>query len=445
VKHLSKKTTETSFPEFPKDIIQGVARKFVDLYSPIRETPEAFLWLSFSTYFGNAISPYVRLDSVSSDPRFFGVTIGKSGRTRKSAGNNAARDLFKKVGALNQQIIEGFGSAEGLLAKLGAAESPKPTVLYVDEMNILASKTDIAGTVGIAALHKLFEDHDYDHPLAKDSYTVRNAYLSLVGASTLDDFTTTWTSKHKDTGFFSRLFLVAGDTDRLIPRPLDPAPAKLTQLVKEVKDLVSSVIRTPRVLEMDPEAELIWAKFYETFGDGPEWNRIDTYGFRFMVVQAILRNETSVTKANVQQVIELLQYEVAVREAVSPVIAENPVAQMEELIRRHLPEGMAITKRELQRRTNYTRLGIEVFDRAVANMTRNEEISSVKKGRSTLVARLISEEADGTGSSDRVVSGVFESSEDSAGTQKPNEMFVLREFESDCLQVSTQPDTAMII
>jgi hypothetical protein len=334
---LSKTTTESSFPLFPKDIIQGVAQDFVNLYSPIRETPEAFLWLSFVTYLGNAISPYVRLDCASSEPRFYSVVIGKSGRTRKSAGNNVARDLFKQVKAKDQEIVEGFGSAEGMLVRLGDPNSPKPAILYLDEMSILASKTDITGSVGIAALHKLFEDHDYDHPLAHDNYTVRNAYLSLIGASTLDDFTKTWSTKHKDAGFFSRLLLVAGDTDRRIHRPVDPDSDKLAELVRDVKALVSSVIGGSKVFKMDSDADEVWAKFYAEFGDGPEWNRIDTYGFRLMVVQAVLRGEATVTKETVQEVIDFLQYEVAVREAVSPVIAENPVAQMEELIRRHLP------------------------------------------------------------------------------------------------------------
>jgi len=77
-----------------------------------------------------------------------------------------------------------------------------------------------------------------------------------------------------------------------------------------------------------------------------------------MALQAVLRGENIVTKENVQQVVEFLQCEVAVREAVSPVIAENPVAQMEELIRRFLPEGTIMTKRELQRKTNYSRRNI---------------------------------------------------------------------------------------
>jgi hypothetical protein len=386
---LSKNVVESSFPPFPSQIIQGIARKFVDLYSPIRETPEAFLWLSFVVYLGNLISPYLRLDCASSEPRLFGVVIGKSGRTRKSAGINLARDLFKGTDA-PQTIIEGFGSAEGLLVRLGDKEElAEPFVLHMDEISLIASKTDINGSAGIAAFHKLFEDHDYDHPLAKDDYNVRNAYLSLIGASTLEDFTKAWSGKHEDAGFFSRLLLVAGDADKRIPRPVDPDPVASAELLRELNDLASSVIIGPvRILTMDADAEEVWAKFYDSFGDGPEWNRIDTYGLRLMVIQAVLRGERTVTRGNVRQIVDFLQYEVAVRAAVSPVVAENPVAKMEEMIRRHLAPGCKCSKRELQRRTNYSRSGIEIFNRALSNMQRDGEIlASTKAGKSILYTR----------------------------------------------------------
>jgi hypothetical protein len=390
---VTKQTTESSFPAFPRDIIQGVAKSFVDLYSSIRETPEGFLWLSFLVYFGNAISPYIRLDSESSEPRLYGVVIGKSGRTRKSAGNNAARDLFKRIAA--QKIVEGFGSAEGMLKTLGASESPNPSIFHLDEINILASKTSIAGSAGIAPLNQLFEGHDYEAPLAQGGYSVKNAYLSLIGASTLEDFKLTWTSKHADAGFFSRLMIVAGDTDKRIPRPIEPDAAKLDSLIQDVKRLIASVVAARPVLKMDEEAEVIWAKFYETIGDGPEWNRIDTYGLRLMVLQAVLRREQSITKTNVQGVVEFLQFEVAIRNAVSPIIAENPIAQMEESIRRFFPEGTTMTRRDLQRKTNYTRLGIEIFDRAITNMIRNDELTREEKGKSILYTRASSEEEEG--------------------------------------------------
>jgi hypothetical protein len=441
---VTKQTTESSFPAFPNAIIQGVAKKFVDLYSPIRETPEAFLWLAFLTYLGNAISPYIRLDCESSEPRFYGVVIGKSGRTRKSAGNNVARDLFKKVAPQGQVIIEGFGSAEGMLKKLGVSDLPKPAIVHLDEMNILSSKTDINGSAGIAPLHQLFENHDYDHPLAQGGYTVRSAYLSLVGASTPEDFREAWSSKHANAGFFSRLLVVAGDADQRVPRPVDPDPSALTALVDEVKNLLSSVVKRSRVFKMDEDADKVWANFYDNFGDGPEWNRIDTYGFRLMAVQAVLRGEEAVTKTNVQQVVDFLQYEVAVREAVSPVIAENSLAQMEGLIRRHLPEGKPMTKRDLEHDTNAHRFGIEIFRRAIGNMFTNGEITIEQKGKSYRYTRVRSAEAD-EADSEAVVEDVFDSSEDTATPQKPNESAALAQGNRECHQFSTQPHPEMIM
>lgn len=442
---MTKQTTETSFPVFPNAIIQGAARKFVDLYSEIRETPESFLWLSFLVYFGNAISPYIRLDCASSEPRIYGVVIGKSGRTRKSAGNNASKDLFQRVLPEGQQIIEGFGSAEGMLTKFGKNNLPCPTTIHLDELNILASKTEISGSAGIAALNKLFEDHVYEAPLAQGGYWVTNAYLSWIAASTLDDFRHMWNNKHANTGFFSRLLLVAGDTDKRIARPLDPDPEKLNRLIEEVKALVATVIRTPQVMGMDREAEEIWARFYENFGDGEEWSRIDTYGLRLMAVQAVLRGEGSVTKANVQQVIDFLQYEVAVRKAVSPIIAENPVAQMEQSIRLFLPEGATMTRRELQRKTNYTRHGIEIFNRALSNMVGNKEIDSQPVGKSFSYTRVRFAEVDGGNGSEAVIGGVFDSGEDTHRPRKPNENAASVQIDSQCHQFSTQPDAGMIM
>src|SRR5690242_21492876 len=136
--------SSSGFPKFPEQIICGIAKEFVDLYTPIREVPPQFLWLAFITYLGNSISKFVRLDSDYSEPRLFGVAIGRSARTKKSTGNNLARDFFRKIHGNNQHVVEGFGSAEGLLTDL-ASHAEVPTLIHLDEINILAQKTSIDG------------------------------------------------------------------------------------------------------------------------------------------------------------------------------------------------------------------------------------------------------------------------------------------------------------
>jgi hypothetical protein len=378
-------SSSSSFPSFPDHIICGLAKEFVDLYTPIREVPPQFLWLAFITYLGNSISRFVRLNIDYSEPRLFGVAIGRSARTKKSTGNNLARDFFRRIHGNNQHVVEGFGSAEGLLTDL-ANHAGVPTLIHLDEINILAQKTSIDGSVGISALHKLFEDHDYDHTLAQNKgYKVRDAHLSLLGASTLDDFWKTWKGRHADAGFFSRLFLVGAErSEKRIPRPIPADAAKRQALVDRTKDLLARLEAgykanngTSVEYPLDAEAEAVWDRFYDSFGEGKEWDRIDTYGFRLMVILTVLKGNQTITEAVANHVVELLKYQVEVRHIVQPVIADNAVAEMEQLILRSLPtSGQAISRRTLYRKTHADRKGLSVFNRAIENLSLDGQITS---------------------------------------------------------------------
>jgi hypothetical protein len=313
-----------------------------------------------------------------------------------------------------QIIIQGFGSVEGVMEELKReANGPKTAIIHLDEMNQLAAKTSVTGSAGTAPLHKLWEDHDYHHPKANGmGYTVKNTYLSMIGASTLEDFQRSWDSKHADAGFFSRLFVVVADADKCIPRPVDPDPEAINHLVEGILSAVAELKKKPlvaderysrrgntvpvseqRVFNLSPEAEQLWESFYvENFisSHDVEWNRIDAYAERFMALQTVLRNEHEVTKENVQEVIELMQYEVAARRVVKPIVAENPGAQLEEIIRRNLPEGVAMSKRDLGRKISSWRYGITLFDQVLRNLEGNGEIDSKpeKKKNSFLITRI---------------------------------------------------------
>lgn len=389
---MKEATTSSQFPAFPTEIIKGSAKKFVDLYSPIREVPEAFLWASFCAYFGNAISRYVSLQTDNSEPRLFTVLLGKSARSRKSTSNDAAKEFFNQISGNDQRqnSIEGFGSGEGLVNRL-VGNADKTSILYLDEINVLARKTNSDNSVGIAPLHRLFEGHSYENPLAAGGPMVKNAYLSLLSASTVEDFQQTWTAKHKDAGFFSRLFLVAADaSEKRIAFPKNPDTQVRNALLKEVQQLIERLASEKSQYPLESEAEKRWAGYYENFGDGEEWNRIDTYGFRLMVIQAALTGASSISVQIVEDVIKLLDFEVTVRRAVLPVIADTQIAQLEEAIRRYLPkQGEGISKRELQRKTNANRKGIEMFNRALKDLENNGELdrSKGKKGSEFFIAR----------------------------------------------------------
>src|SRR5262249_16425064 len=78
---------EIELPPFPEHIIVGAAKEFVDLYSPTTECPPEFLWSSFMTVLGVAVSTWVEWDNgLGIQPRLFDVNVGPSSTGRKSTG-----------------------------------------------------------------------------------------------------------------------------------------------------------------------------------------------------------------------------------------------------------------------------------------------------------------------------------------------------------------------
>jgi hypothetical protein len=387
------KKQESSFPPFPTAIIKGLAKSFVDLYRGKREVPDELLWAAFVTYFGSLISPYVKLAAFdASEPRLYTAIVGRSGKTKKSTAQNLARDFVRKMDERSEdqiRIIEGFGSAEGLVTQLQALPAGRPAILHLDEINVLAQKTGMDGSVGISLLNKLFEDHHYEQPIRDKNPRITGAHLSVVGASTLEDYQKAWSGKHKDTGFLSRIMVIPAEPSSLrIAIPQQPDPESYRELQARVKACYAAIKANPREFEIDPEALELWQAFYDTFEDGEEWNRIDAYAYRFMTLQAALTGQTSITSEIMRDVISISKYEVESRVHVSPVIAENQLAMVEQIIRKHLRFGETVTRRELQRRMNAERYGIKNFHAALSNLASSGEVHCEQKGKTFLYTRI---------------------------------------------------------
>jgi len=386
------KKQESSFPQFPAEIIKGFAKDFVDLYRGKREVPDELLWAAFATYFGNLISPYVRLaGSESSEPRLYTAIIGMSGRTKKSTAQNLARDFMQGLSDSESRlrIIEGFGSAEGLISQLQLLQNNQPAIVHLDEINVLAHKTGMDGSVGITVFNKLFEDHSYEQPIRDKNPKITGARLSVVGASTLEDYQKAWSGKHKDTGFLSRILVIPAEPSNLrIAVPVAPNPDAVQRLKEAVEGCYLELQRKPKHFEMLPDALSCWEDFYGRFEDGEEWNRIDCYAFRFMALQAALTSQDAITPEIMQDAISLSLHQVKSRLHVSPVIAENQFAMVEQLIRKHLPSG-TISRRDLQRKMNADRYGVQVFNRAIANLVETGELQTEQNGKRIFLTRIV--------------------------------------------------------
>jgi hypothetical protein len=78
----------------------------------------------------------------------------------------------------------------------------------------------------------------------------------------------------------------------------------------------------------------------------------------------------------VDRAIDLIDYQLQVRKLYDPIDADNKYAQMEEKIRRYLRAnaGRYVKRRELSQKTNSYRDGVYLFEKAIENLVRSQEI-----------------------------------------------------------------------
>jgi hypothetical protein len=106
--------------------------------------------------------------------------------------------------------------------------------------------------------------------------------------------------------------------------------------------------------------------------------RLDTYAMRFMVILAINELKDVVDVEIVQKVIALCNWQYEARKRYDPIDADSKMARAEEKIRRVLSSG-GKTKRDLRRAVHAERIGEWMFDTALNNLIKAEQVVFEKK------------------------------------------------------------------
>jgi hypothetical protein len=338
------------------------------------------LYFAFATYFGAAIAKMVTLDSViTPEPRLYTVLLGESADTRKSTALRVADEFFRHLGApWTVPVLFGAGSAEGLAAEL--TESPD-LVLHYDEFKSFVDKARAEHSVALPMVSTLFERGEYDNRIKEKKISVRGARLSLLAACTTDTYATLFDHQFHAIGFLNRLWLVADRSTASValpaPLPLGAVEAFRQTVCTRLAALDRAYTRNgllPVPYRLSPEARTRFTDWYQARTGTVFEKRLDTYGHRLMVLlTAMTADRLEVDAEIVTAVVALLGYQLDTRRACDPVDAETSVARMEEGIRRALARG-PLPERDLKRAVHVERVGLWVFETAVTNLQRADEL-----------------------------------------------------------------------
>jgi len=363
----------------PTEGMIGVGRAFATLYAQYLESPIAFFYFVFLTYFGALIAKKVTLDTeLRPEPRLYTVVVGESADTRKSTALRIVDGFFRTLGPpWEPAVLFGVGSAEGLAAEL--KERPE-LILHYDEFKSFVDKAKNEHSVALPMVTTLFERGDYDNRTKTERVSVRGAALTLVAACTADTYATMFDQRFFAIGLLNRLWLVSDrSTARIAVPQMIPEPA-VEALRDKVKARLAAIDTAyernglrPVAYRLTPGALDLFRSWYDNREGSIFERRLDTYAHRLMVMLGATTGKTVVDEEIADAVITLLRYQLDVRRECDPVDAENTIAGLEEKIRRALARG-AVKTRDLKRRVSYQRFGLWVWNTAVANLLKAGEL-----------------------------------------------------------------------
>jgi len=359
--------------DFPTWIMSGVVGDFARIYGEHLEPPDHFFYMSYLTIFGLYLSDRLFLASQRKPaPRLYTILLGESGDTRKSTAMEETEQHFRGfIEPGSMAVCRGAASGEGLGRLL--AKTSK-VLLYYDELKVFVSKCQVQQSTLLMAANILFEATRYENHTAKDPFIIEHGLLSMLAASTTDTYASLFDSKFLDIGFNNRLFLVPGDSDKCFPVPLSIPDDQIHRLYGQLQNRLK-LTKDVAGMSIDQDADERWAQFYTQIkGSSPYAKRLDTYGLRLMPLLALNDLKQRVDLETVEKVITLLKWQHSVRQVYDPIDAEGKVARMEETIRRTFKTKSEWPTRQLQRKVNYNRHGLWVWESAIKNLRQNQEI-----------------------------------------------------------------------
>ncbi len=251
------------------DIPESCWRKGFDLFRQAcrgsTEAADAYIWGAYLTAAACVLGRQATLDcGFDVYPNVFVVSVGASGRARKTTAQAYFRGLLRR---LDESVIHssGIGSPEGLIEMLaGKGEGmSQRCVLDLNELSSLLLKASSEATRGLGPLLTTLYDcpETARLPNRKSNLVATEPYVSLISSTTRDWLQRDLTSANVAGGLGNRLIYLWGPEKPAIPFP----PKRDSRLLAEAEEALRGAMnrhRTRVEYGLTPEALEFWSPWY---------------------------------------------------------------------------------------------------------------------------------------------------------------------------------------
>jgi hypothetical protein len=384
----------TTALKFPSQAIVGSIGDLARTLGHGTEVPEEFHYAAALTLFGNLCATGLRLKvGLKIEPRLYTVLVADSD-VKKSTALHKNIEIFNSItgeiygtratgdnGEADVNVlpipsnIYGVASAEGLMRQLPEG---KQLALTYDEMRTLVDKASVQNSTLMPMLTSLFEATVWDNTTSRNTQSVRDVHLSLLGCCTSATYDAMWTPAAMSIGILNRLFIVGAERKEKVAWPEEPNDAMVDACKERI---IEQVRRLPLTLEISESGCSAWDKWYSDLPRSEHARRLDTIGFRLLALIALSTDRDEVDLPTVETVTSILDYELQIRQLTDPIDCDNKIARLEEGVRRVLSLGPQ-TERELRKRLHADRYGIWMFDQALTNLQKAKQVTKKRNGKS---------------------------------------------------------------
>ena len=348
---------------FPKFAMTGSLGDLARVHAQGTEVPEEFVFACALTIFGAECVPLLKLSvGIDVEPRLYTVLLGNSALTKKSTAMRRTIAFFESLQLTEPSHVSyGAGSGEGLARAL---QEHNRILLAYDELRAFVEKTRAQGSTLMPLTAALFEGTQWDNTTkhARNSVSIRDAHLALLGCCTTDTYSEMWTNDAIALGFTNRLFVMSAEGKPKVAWPAPPPEAELKRIRERI---LAQLKRLPLTFDITPDAKRLWEDWYNNLPTSEHAKRLDTIGLRLLPILALSNDKEIVDTEIVRMVTAIMDYELQVRTLTDPIDADDRIAKLEEKIRRLLQAKGPQSPRDLRRWTNADRSGLWAFEKAV--------------------------------------------------------------------------------
>ncbi len=350
----------------------------------------AYAWLPLVAAAGMHVIP-------GSKPSSLFVTVVGEPKT----GKTSAQDFANYLMGLDEGIVttKSFGSAEGLLEKIGNQEG-NPYLWCCDEMAHPMSKANIKGASFYHVLNSIFYKSVYETTVSGRKPIRFNAWLSIVGGTVESKFGEVFTAESQ-AGLYDRFLFALCPTNFKFRYPGEPSefgqPVVSMPLpfdgAKPENAPPKKWLKCPRI---NPDVYAARNQLIDSEGLD---ERVMELCIRVAMVCAAWDGKVELRASDMEPHWELARYQMKVRKRLLPNQGLTFEAQAGEKILNYLranqapPEAYARNEgwhsyRDVCRRTKAYQFGATVCERAVKSLVFADEIEDTTiKGRNKWLIR----------------------------------------------------------